>query len=70
MEEEGRAISTVVSVFLKVTLSQYLESSQENLTFFQRRGWFNLKYLYFICSKPTNTDLVIIYVFLDLQDII
>lgn len=65
MERESRAVSTVVSFFLKGRLSQYLESSQENLTLFQRRDWFNLKYLFFIFSKPTNTDLVIVYVFLD-----
>lgn len=65
MERESRAVSTVVSFFLKVRLSQYLESSQENLTLFQRRDWSDLKYLFFIFSKPTNTDLVIVYVFLD-----
>lgn len=56
--------------FLKVRLNQYLESSQGNFTFFQRRSWFDLKYLYFFCSKPTSTDSIIIYVFISVQDII
>lgn len=65
MEHEGGAVGIVVSFFIKVSLSQYLESSQENLTLFQR-DWFDLtKYMYFILSKPTNTDLVLLYVFLD-----
>lgn len=69
MEQEGRAVGIVVSFFLQVSLSQYLESSQENLTFFQR-DWFDLtKYMCFIFSKPTNTDLVLLYVFIDAQDI-
>lgn len=68
MEEKGRAIVIVISLLLKVKLSEYLEWSQDLTDF--RSVWLDLKDFCLILSKPTINNLLIVYVFLDVQGII
>lgn len=68
MEEKGRTVGIVVSLLLKVKLSEYLEWSQDLTDF--RSVWLDLKDFCLILSKPTINNLLIVYVFLDVQGII
>lgn len=68
MEEKGRTVGIVVSLLLKVKLSEYLEWSQDLTAF--RSVWLDLKDFCLILSKPTINNLLIVYVFLDVKSII
>lgn len=68
MEEKGRTVGIVVSLLLKVKLSEYLEWSQDLTAF--RSVWLDLKDFCLILSKPTINNLLIVYVFLDVKGII